>query len=162
MKDYKHFALFVPNEEKLRFFMQKLMDTPLYLSDEDRNLESIYRIVTYYLSDGRKNVLWEVGDFGGILGFVHIIPGHKASVLFKLWEPKLWTAGFVREAREFLAENMKELHLRRLETATADQRVVKMARAAGFEIEGIKTFSFMWDGEALDEYIMALIAEGEV
>jgi RimJ/RimL family protein N-acetyltransferase len=160
LRDYNSFKLFLPDAEKLAFFMRKLMDTPLYISDDERTPEAIGNIVAYYLSDRRRNILYEVGDFGGILGFVNIIPGHKASVIFKLWDGKLWTPGFVREAREFLAENMAELYLRRLETTTADPRVVKMARLAGFEIEGIKTFDFVWDGDFYDSTILGLIAEG--
>ena len=161
MKDYRHYHLFLPDEEKIAAFGKKLMDEYLYLSDEDRTIDDIRSIIWYYLSESRKNIVWEINNFDGLLVFANVIPGFKASLVFKMWNPKAWSAGFVRETREFLRENMEELHLVRLESLTADPRVMKMARLGGFEVEGIKQKSFQWKGHKYDEWVLGLIREEE-
>lgn len=161
MNEYKFFRLFDPTEEKLAAFGRRLMDDYLYLSDEDRNVDSIQNILAYYLADRRHNVVWEIGDFDGLMVFANIVPGHKASLVFKLWNPKRWGADLLRECRAFIDENMTQLHLVRLESLTADPRVMKMARMAGFEVEGIKEKSFSWRGDLFDEWVLGLIKEGE-
>lgn len=159
MNEYTFFKLFVPTHEKIMSFGQRLMDEYLYMSDEDRDYDTIYQRINYYLVNGNHNVLWEIGEYDGIIAFLNILPGHKANLLFKMWNPKVWTATFVRECKKFVNENMRELHLTRLESATADERIVRMAKPIGFEVEGIKKKNFMWNGKKYDEYILGLVKE---
>jgi RimJ/RimL family protein N-acetyltransferase len=154
------FRLFAPSEEKIKFIGKKLMDEYLYLSDEFRNYDSIYQILFYYINAQNKNVIYEIGDFDGFLGFINIIPGWKATLTFKLWTKALWGADFARQAKNFIGEIMDELYLTRLETSSPDPRIVKMARMVGFKNEGTRRLNFSWQGKLFDDTILAIVKEG--
>jgi RimJ/RimL family protein N-acetyltransferase len=81
-------------------------------------------------------------------------------VTLKLWGRERWGRDFVREARSLLALVMGEFRLVRLDTLTADPRVVTMARLSGFSVEGVRPKDFKWNGEYHDTTIMGLVREG--
>ena len=156
---YPLFRLFAPSEEKIKFIGKKLMDEYLYVSDEFRNYDDIYRRLLHYANAYNQNVIYEIGNFEGILGFTNIIAGWKSHLTFKLWNKSRWGADFARQSKDFIHEVMGELHLVRLETSSPDPRIVKMARMVGFKMEGIKQKSFSWQGQFYDETLLVRIRE---
>ena len=75
--EYKYFKPFKPTEIKTKELAGRLMDDYLYLSDESRNWETIYKILFTHFGNRNSSIFWEVGEFGGILGFIDIIEGWK-------------------------------------------------------------------------------------
>ena len=157
----KIFKLFEPTEDKIKFLGKKLMDEFLYMSDEDRNYDSIYRVIFYYLSMPQRNLIYEIGDYDGILVFANIIPGFKCDLTLKLWNPKRWGPDLVREGKALIDNTMDALKLQRIETNSPDPRIVKMARMVGFRVEGCRKIAFLFDGKLYDDFILGLIKEPE-
>jgi len=54
---------------------------------------------------------------------------------------------------------MKEFKLKRINTRTADPKVVKMARMAGFKIHGKLPLEFKWKNKFYTEYILGKTEE---
>ncbi len=158
---YPIFRLFNPEEWKIKEFARRLMEDYLYVDDQLRNVPTIHSILLYYLTAEQRNVLYEIGEFDGILAFTDILPGWKANMAFKLWNPKRWGPDFARQATAFTGEVMEELHIIRLETASPDKRMVKMAKMCGFEVEGVRKKGFSWGGQLYDEYLLARFREEE-
>jgi hypothetical protein len=157
---YPLFRLFAPSEEKIKFIGKKLMDEYLYVSDEFRNYDDIYRRLLHYANAYNQNVIYEIGNFEGILGFTNIIAGWKSHLTFKLWNKSRWGADFARQSKDFIPEIMDELYLTRLETSSPDPRIVKMARMVGFKNEGTRRLNFSWQGKLFDDTILAIVKEG--
>lgn len=66
----------------------------------------------------------------------------------------------MREARALCALVMDEFRLTRLSTETADkERIVPVAKMAGFTIEGCRPKDFKWNGEYYDTWLMGLVRE---
>ena len=156
---YPMFRLFQPTEGKILYFAKKLMEEYLYLDDQWRNYPDIYSIINRYISEWRHHVLYEIGEYDGLMGFTEIQPGWKAHMTFKLWNPKRWGADFVRQAKGFIGEIMDELQLIRLESASPDPRIVKMAKMVGFKVEGLRRAGFKWNNILHDDCIFAIIRE---
>ena len=159
---YPLFRLFVPTQGKIMYVAKKLMNEYLYTDDLNRNLPAIEAALSHYINNPRLNVLYEIGDFEGLLGFVNIVPGFRASLLFKLWEPERWGPDLVRQSKDFIKEVMDELHLIRLGTHTADPRIVRMGKMVGFEVEGMKRLNFLFDGYPYDEFFMSIVRKEEI
>jgi hypothetical protein len=159
---YPLFRLFEPTEGKIVYFAKKLLDEYLYLDDQWRNYTAIYQIITGMLMDTRRNVIYEIGQFDGLLGFTGILSGWKATLTFKLWNKERWGPDFVRQASRFIREVMDELQLIRLETSSPDPRIVKMAKMIHFEVEGVQKYNFLWDGKFFDNYMMVLLGREPV
>jgi len=146
-----------PSGEEILSIIHRLKHEYLYAPDELRSDDVLRGLVAYYW--GGPNLIYEVGEFQGILGFMDILPGHKASVTLKLWGKERWGRDFVREARTLLAMVMDEFKLVRLDTQTPDHRVVSMAKLSGFLEEGTRPKDFRWDGKYYDTTIMGLVRE---
>jgi RimJ/RimL family protein N-acetyltransferase len=108
---------------------------------------------------GGANIIYEVGDFKGIIGIMDILPEHKADVTLKLWGREVFGAHFLRDAKALLKTVMDSFGLTRLSTQTPDERIVKLARLAGFSVEGVRPKDFKWNGEYFDLTIMGLVRE---
>lgn len=158
-RKYPLFQLFEPTEGKIMYFAKKLMTEYLYITDPWRNYWTIHQILNRYVTNPRENVLYEIGDFDGILGFVDIVPGWKAHMTFKLWNKEKWGPDLVGQSRDFIREVMDELHLVRLDSATADPRIVRMSKMVGFQVEGTQKHEFMWDGKLYDQILLAITRE---
>ena len=159
---YPLFRPFVPTEDKIMLVAKKLMEEYLYLDDTARDYISIHRILNNLVNDRVNNIVYEFGDFDGILAFTGIIPGWRAAMVFKIWNPARWGADFVRQARSFISDLMDELELIRLESGSPDPRIVKMATMVGFKVEGMKTAGFKWNNRLFDDCIFAIIREGKL
>ena len=155
----KTFRLFQPTEEKLKELAIHLMKEELYIPDEKRNWQSIYGLISYYTSPTYPHLFYEIGDYQGLIGFMDIIPEYKALLLWKMWDKNVWNKTFARHGIEIINLVMDTYKLKRLGTETADPKVVKMARMAGFIYEGSKVNEFMWNGKLHDRHILAKYGE---
>ena len=145
-----------PDDERLKILAQHLHDEYLYFSDEYRDYKVIYALFKAYFSwQHGFNLFYEIGDFGGIVGFLNIIPEHKSGLMLKLWNKELWGKQFVREGRELLDFIMDTFALKRVSTETADpEHVIKLAKVFGFKEEGRSPYEVKWNGEYFDNYIL--------
>ena len=151
------FRAFVePTVTQMGTIVTKLGSDYLYAPDELRDEPTLRALVWHYWASG-ANIIYEVGEFQGILGFMDIVPGHKASVTLKLWGRETWGRNFVRESRALLGLVMDEFRLVRLETSTPDEKVVRMATLAGFAVEGVRPKDFKWNGDYYDTTVMGLV-----
>jgi RimJ/RimL family protein N-acetyltransferase len=145
-----------PTLAEVDTIVHKLMTEYLYAPDELRSEGAIREMVRHYFGSG-GNIIYEIGDFKGILGIMDIIPEHKADVTLKLWGREVFGAHFIRDSRTLLRAVMDSFGLVRLSTQSADERIVRLARMAGFEVEGVRPRDFKWDGEYYDLTIMGLV-----
>ena len=53
----------------------------------------------------------------------------------------------------------KTFRLKRMSTSTADERIVKMARLAGFEEEGTQSYTFKWKGKLYPTFLLGKTVE---
>jgi len=144
MQPSSMFRIFVPNEEKIKLLSDKLLHEYLYLSDEYREPQRIQGVLQLYLS-GIASILYELPNFGGLIGFINIIPEYKAEITFKLWDLKLWGPTFLRELRDLTEMMMDELRLIRLYSNTPDKKMEKMAHLCGFKTECAQRYGFRWN-----------------
>jgi len=153
------FKLFIPQEDKLKALEHELLTRELWLEDEYRTQPQVQNMLCSNYSLYALNLQYEVGDFQGIINFRNILPGHKCSVSFKIIDKELFKPSFVKEGKRLLKLIMKEFHLERIHTFTADEIMVKLAEMFGFKKEGILRKNFKWNGKLYDEYIMGLLKE---
>ena len=146
-----------PEPEEIRSIVRRLKNDYLYAPDEIRDEGTLLRLVCSYW--GGSNLIYEVGEFQGILGFLDIVPGHKANVTLKLWGSERWGRDFVRETRTLVRLVMDEFRLVRLSTETPDPRVVQMAIMAGCAEEGVRPRDFKWNGDYYDTTILGLVRQ---
>ena len=152
------FTKFNPTEDKIKALSKKLMDEPLYLPDEFRDYELIHKMLFNNFSN-KNNIFWEVGDFGGILGFINIIPTYKCDMFLKLWDKTLWGATFTRELKELIKTTMIKYNLKRLAADSQDIRMAKMGKIVGFKVEGRFKYGFCWNGEYHTLHKMRILRE---
>lgn len=153
------FKIFEPSKEKIMQISKELYEKPLNLSDEFRNYDIIWALISQYFYAGRFNIVYDIGDMRGLLGFTDIIPGFKCDCFFKLFDEKLWNADFLRQTKKLFRFFMEQFDLKRINTLSADPKVVKMAEKAGFRVEGEKPNDFMWDKEFFTNFYLGLIRE---
>ena len=146
--------------EKLIEFMGHLKDKYLYLDDEFRNTNAIQQIVSNYLNGNSLNIFYEIGDFQGLTGFTRVTPGFKAGVLFKLWDKELWGKNTARKMIELADMIMDEFKLKRIYLDTPDERMMKMAKLIGFELEGKAPMAFRWNQKFYTLYHLGLVRDG--
>ena len=158
---YPLFRLFMPTDGKILYFAKKLLTEYLYTDDRWRNLTTILKTINSHLARPNENVFYEIGQFDGILGFTDIIAGWQAHLTVKLWNPEIWGPDLVRQGKNFIQEVMDELYLFRLESATADPRIVRMAKMVGFKVEGVRQYGFSWGGKYYPEFLLSIIRQPE-
>lgn len=152
------FTKFNPTEEKVKALSKKLMEEPLYLSDEFRDYELIHKMLFNGFSN-KENIYYEMGNFGGLLGFVNIVSNHKADMVFKIWDKEIWGLRFAKELKALIKETMEKYDLRRMVTESADTKVVKFAKILGWKIEGRFKYGFKWDNEFYTLHRIRIIRE---
>lgn len=160
--------VFTPTLAKISDFGTKLKHNYLYTPDELRTDEKIAAVVAYYFPWGTElaikpmNVWFEIGDWGGLLGWVDIIPGYKASALLKLWEPELWGPTLARDLKVLAKRFMDEYKLIRCSLSTADPRMKKMAEMMGFVTEANQSCGFRFDGKYFTNYLLRRLAKWNI
>lgn len=152
------FTKFVPLEDKIKALSKKLMEEPLYLSDEYRDYELIHKMLFNNFSN-KNNIFYEMGEFGGLLGFVNIIPNFKCDIVFKLWDSKLWGFRFKTQVKQLIKTIMEKYDLKRVSTESADERMTRMAKLCGFKVEGRFKYAFIWEKEMYTLHKMRILKE---
>ncbi len=147
------FRVLQRTEAKDKLIAHELMNGFLNLDDNFRNYESIYKSMNFYFLHS-FSIFYEVGKFQALLGITNIIPQHKADIMFKIFDKTFWGKGFVRELRSLLKLYMKELQLKRISAESPDPRIVKIAKVAGFKVEGIRNKDFRWNNRLYDNFFM--------
>lgn len=155
-----HLSTFVLTTDRARDLIDRLKDTPLYLSDEWREEPMISSILLSHFNGAFDNSFIEIGDWQGLLGLVNIVDGWKADLFFKLWDKSIWGPGLRRELEEALNDLCDEYKLERVSLMTPDEHTAKLARSVGFVDEGKLINSFKWDGKAYDTICLVLDRRG--
>jgi len=145
-------------KEKIMILAKHLKDGYLVLPDECRNYEYIYgKVIPYY--NLPAHLFYEIGEYSGLVGFTNIVMKQRADVLFKLWDKEVFGKTFVRQLDELLNTVVKELNLMWLNSITADERVVKLAKMVGFKVDGEREDDFTFDGENFKTYFLNRLGE---
>jgi len=159
------FTKFNPTEDRVKALSKKLMEEPLYLSDEFRDYELIHKILFNGFSN-KNNIFYEIGAssqnggiFGGIIGFVNIIPEFKCEIVFKLWSPGIWGFRFKTQIKELIKTIMEKYNLKRIATETADERMMRMGKIWGLKVEGRFKYAFRWEDKMYTIYKMRVLRE---
>lgn len=151
---------FEPVENKVRFLASKLLTEPLYLSDEFREPQMIHKWISQILVNSEVNVLYELPDFGGVLGFLNIIPEHKADVFFRMWNKNIYTKNFSRDLKDTLRQTIEDYDLKRLSLAIPEEeKWLKFAKLYGFKREGSEKYSFRWNSKFYSLCRLRLLAK---
>lgn len=145
-----------PTEAKLDAFAEKLEKGYLYVSDEIRAPECLRGMVRNLYARGPFNLIYEIGEFQGVIGFLNIVISHKADMMLKMWDASFWSKDAVRQGRQLVEYIIETFELKRVGTTTADPRIVKMARLVGFTEEGIAKNAFAWKGRMMDEISLSI------
>jgi len=149
-----HLSRFEPTEDKALDLVNKLVSNRLYLSDEHRTVDIASAVVLSHLvGDG---MVFEIGEWQGLIGLVNVVPGWKADLLFKLWDKSIWGAELRRELEEALNYMIDEFKLERVFLETPDTHTSQLAIACGFEQEGLLKNHFKWDGVPYDVLCLGL------
>ena len=152
------FTKFNPTEDKIKALSKKLMEEPLYLSDEYRDYELIHKMLFNNFSN-KNNIFYEIGEWGGLVGFVNIIPEFKCDIVFKLWNPELWGFRFKTQLKELIKTIIEKYALKRVATESPDAKMAKMAKLCGFKVEARQAFAFQWDGEFYTNYKLRILVK---
>ncbi len=154
------FKLFIPTDEKLKSIVHRLMNDYLYLQDEDRDYDIIWKQIFYLFPiDGVPkafHIIYEIGEFDGFISFNDISIGHKCLMSLKLWNPRRFNSHFMREGKALINLIMNEFKLNRISTESPDERMVKMSKIVGLKVEGAQKHAFLWDGDFYTKWIMAI------
>ncbi len=155
LTNFKHYKPFFPTNEKIAKLTKEFMGGRLNLSDEYRNQYSIYNILLMYFNNP-ANLFYEIDDFGGVLGFANIVMGHKCDLLMKMWDKSIWKPSVVKEAKQIIKTMMDEFNLIRINSESADEKVVKMMKILGMKEDGIRKKNFSWDGTKFDIFLYSM------
>lgn len=146
-------SVFEPTDQKVSDFIDRLMTTPLYVSDEHRDRRSLEAEFSRVCASPNSVVLDLNG--GGLLGFTDVIEGWKCRAFLKLWDKTKWTVGLVREMKMAVERVAQTARVFRFETQTADPIIVKLAGIFGFKTEGVLVDGFRWNNKFYDLVLMA-------
>ena len=153
------FHLFIPTEEKITSLRKHLIEDYLYVSDEARNDEAVNQTILRMFHQPNA-IYYEIGDWKGVCGFRDIIPCKSAHATFKFWGKDIWGKTLIREMRQTLSLFEYAFNLVRIESQTADPRIVKLTSMVGFEVEGTRRKAFIFDGKFYDLILLGRVKEG--
>jgi hypothetical protein len=130
------------DEKLMRVYTEQMRDDLLHVSDEGRVPELVAGGLLRVLFHPGPHEVFEL-DGCGIWVFRDIVDGFKCQMSFFIWDKRCFGPDIVREAREVIVDIAKRHRLVKIETQTADERVVRLARMLLFEIEGYRVDSFL-------------------
>jgi RimJ/RimL family protein N-acetyltransferase len=146
-------------DEKLKKFVSYLMKKDRYVSDELRNYDTLWQMVFSIFYGGKINLVFQIGDFQGMIGFLDIIPGWKCRLMFKIWDKAIWNKQNIRDGRKLVDRMFDKFDLIRMEVHSADPVMFKMSKMFGFKEEGRMLKAFKWDGKIYDLALFSRIME---
>ena len=145
------------DEKKIDSLAGRLLNDYLYVSDENRDAKKVWAML-YRIFSGEPgmgiHVAYEIGEFDGLLIFRDVLPGFKCDVSLKYWNDYNFGKEIVREGRRLVEEFAAGGKLVRMNSETADPRVVKLSKLVGFETEGVRKDDFMWNGKLYDKFML--------
>ena len=163
-KPNKYYKILRPDndspEARLEFFKKLIklkrgvLKRYLWISDEFRYEAIVDALIESYFKNPPLNLVYEAGDFQGVLGFMSIYPNYKCNMIFKLVDIKLWGNDFRKASKEIMELMIDEFKLRRITTESPDPRIVRMAEMVGFKVEGKMPDCFMWNEKFHTNYIL--------
>jgi hypothetical protein len=161
-KPSEMFKIFAPTNGALAVVADKFIHEYLFTEDSQRNYDYMNNVMfPYYFGGYSLSLFYEIRDFRGLVGFVSIEPEYKCNLVLKLWDKKPWGLSFVKEGKNLLQFIMKEFCLKRINTSSPDERIVKMAtKFFGFKVEGKRDNDFKWNNELFDNTYMGLVEGG--
>ena len=130
----------------MRVYNEQMRAALFHVSDEVRFPGAVFSGLMRIFDPAGPHEIWEIGD-DGLLIFRDIADGFKAQMSWILWDTKMWGKDIVRESKRHIEDFANRRKLHKIETQTADERVVKLARLLGFETEGYRTESFLREGK---------------
>ena len=148
------FHPFIPTPDKLEFIRNAMLNDKESMIDDQRTPEDVDRYISSAYVGSDMSFCYEIGDFCGVLAFVGIKPGFKASMLWHQWDFSIFNKTLVREAVVVITSMMGALDLHKVEIGTGETRVARLARMLGFEDEGVKKDSMRWGGKLHDMYLL--------
>jgi hypothetical protein len=158
MAGYRFFRpMRVLNENQIDNLAELMASGYLYVSDEHRNSRDIWSMLYRVLSKDPScgfHVAYEIGNLDGLLIFADIIRGFKCRVSLKYWDPSDFGKSIIREGRRLVDEFAAGTGLVRMNSETADPKIVKLAGLFGFGVDAVIKNDFMWDGKLYDRYIL--------
>ncbi len=164
-KPGKHLKVFEPTRDKLEILADKLMNTPMYLSDEYRTEPQIAALMQYWFPSGDSeikplNIFYEMGDFGGLMGFVNIQPEWRSDLFFKVWDRGIVGPTLARDIKNLIKKFMIEWKLKRLALASPDEKAGKFfGNVCNFRTEGTLKYGFMFHGKPTTLFMYRRILE---
>jgi RimJ/RimL family protein N-acetyltransferase len=153
------FRLLEPTQKNLDAFAAELGKGYLFVSDEIRYPEYLREMVYDLYTRRRFNLIYEIGDFQGVIGFLNVIFDHKADMMLKMWDASFWGKDAVRQGKDLLKYVVETFGLKRVGTVTADPRIVKMAKLVGFTEEGARRKAFAWNKCLHDEILLSVVRD---
>jgi len=174
----KNLRVLQPTPERLVDLSARLLVAPMFLADEHRNPELVDLLVAAMFSGPQLNLVYEIGEWAGVLAFQDIWPGYKADVSFLIWDNRFlpgakaeqsglrgklcWGADFVRELRDIADLVMDEFKLKRLGMTSPEEHTVDIAiRFLGFKIEGHQKYGFRYNGKMLTQNLLRRVRKQE-
>jgi len=163
------FTPFVPKSQndiefwrKVVIFERKLLTKRMFLVDDQRTPQIVHGIVKrcLYGSNDICNLIYEIGDFGGIIGFLNITEGGNAQVIVKPWSKDIAKLSVMKGLKRLISTVMEEFDLRRLTSDTASKQIKALAERAGMVVEGTLVQEYKWGGQYYDRYLLAKYGRG--
>ena len=152
------FTKFKPTDVKIKELADRLMNDHLYLSDEFRDWKLIHRGLFNNFGN-ENNIFYEIGEWGGLVGFMSIVPEFKCEIGFKLWNSELWGFRFKTQFKQLIKTIMEKYDLKRMAGESPDERMVKLAKICGFRVEGRFKNAFVWENKMYTLHKMRILRE---
>ena len=152
------FTKFNPTDVKIKELADRLMNDHLYLSDEFRDWTLIHKALFNNFGN-ENNIFYEIGEWGGLVGFMNIVPEFKCEIGLKLWSPEFWGFRFKTQFKQLIKTIMEKYDLKRMAGESPDERMVKLAKICGFRIEGRFKNAFRWERKMYTLHKMRTLRE---
>ena len=151
------------DDERLKDISYQMVNHPFLLSDEVRSYDSAWRYLFDVVCAGKVQFYGienEAGLLKGLLAVTSIVPGHKAAMVFLIWDYTLFdNEKFIEEMNEFLEKQMLKYALHRLSYETSDAELAQRLSDLGFKIEGRQKYAFMKNEKMITNFLLRRIKE---
>ena len=151
------------DDERLKDISYQMVNHPFILSDEVKSYDFAWRYIFDVVCGGKIQFYGIENDSGqmkGLMAVTSIVPGHKAELIFWVWEYTLFDSEkFIEEMKEFLEKQMLKYAIHRLSYETSDAELAKRLEDLGFKIEGRQKYAFMKNEKMITNFLLRKIKE---